>query len=67
MKMTFNSWYVAIISAGGLIFLALAMTAYVTGHSYLLCGGIVFFTAVTVTMSSTYAQRQNKARKVAGK
>lgn len=67
MKMTFNSWYVTIISGSGLVLMALAMIGYVTGLTQLLIVGVIFFAVACVVMTSVQAQRQHNARQGATK
>lgn len=63
MRISFNAWYTAIIIVAGLAFGALALTAYATGNNSLLFIGMGAFMALTITMSSIHAQRQQRARR----
>ncbi|MGP5381568.1 hypothetical protein ACTXL8_05185 [Glutamicibacter arilaitensis] len=67
MKMSFNAWYVAIVIAAGLVFVAIALTAYATGKNFLIFVGMGIFMAICMAMTSIQAQRQQKHLKASGK
>lgn len=67
MKNSASIWYTASIVAAGVAFMAMALIAYVTGNNSLIFIGMGIFMAVTLSLTSVMAQRQQRERKLAAK
>ena len=57
-----NATYSIIISLAGVLFAALALFAYFSGHNALIFVGMGIFFAVTMTMTSLHARQKAAAR-----